>query len=131
MEDSLKDFLSISKTDQNKWENFKEKMIQKANQSLVANKTLMVPELSCIHEPEPLIILPSSHQIDELLNGNSIIGNHNSINGIQVNTNNICHKPSITEVGLPTSLPSDEILYNSINNDQEDCVVKKLHDIQK
>lgn len=132
MEDSLKDILSISKTDQNKWEDFKEKMKQKVNQSLVANKTLMGPELSHVYEPEPLILLPSSHQIDELLNENSIIENHNSINGIEVNTNNVCHIPSlITEVGLPTSLPSEEILCNSINIDQKNCVINQLHNIQK
>lgn len=114
MEDSLKNILSTSKTDQNKWEEFKEKMKYKVNRSLVLNKTLIIPELSHVHEPEPVILLPTSHQINELLNGKSIIENPNLIDVNQIN--NICHIPSsIIEDRLPTILSPNKLLYNGIN----------------
>lgn len=63
MEDSLKDFQN-SITDQNKWDEFKEKMKLRVNHSLVAHKTLIGHELSHIDVPHHLVDFPSPCQID-------------------------------------------------------------------
>lgn len=63
MEDSLKD-IQNSKTDQIKWNEFKEKMKHRASQSLVAHKTLIGHELSHINDQHHLVVFPSPCQID-------------------------------------------------------------------
>lgn len=121
---------------QTKWEEFKEKMKHRVHQSLVAQKTLIDPELSHIDIPQPEIVFPSLHQIDELLNGKTIIEQqHNFTEMPQINTtDNICHISSIPvkEAGLPTLLSPNRVSYNlNQGNDVVGrCEQDKLHSFQ-
>lgn len=68
MEKSLKEMLPTSKTDQDNWEKFKQQMIHKVNQSLVAQKTLISTEQP--HVPDilsPHMIFELPHQVRDLL----------------------------------------------------------------
>jgi hypothetical protein len=62
LEDSLKDFQN-SNTDQTKWDEFKEKMKLRVNQSLVAHKTLIGYEQSHMDVQHPILDFPSLCQI--------------------------------------------------------------------
>lgn len=111
-------------------------MKHRVHQSLVAQKTLIGPELSHIDIPQPNIVFPSLHQIDELLNGKTIIEQqHNFTEMPQINTtDNICHISSIPvkEVRLPTLLSSNKVSYNlnqgnyAMDRSEQD----KLHSFQ-
>lgn len=51
-------------------------------------------EISHLDLSQPRIIFPSSHQIEELLNGKSLIESRHSREGPQVNTNDVNQMPS-------------------------------------
>uniref|UniRef100_A0A2S2PB17 Uncharacterized protein n=1 Tax=Schizaphis graminum TaxID=13262 RepID=A0A2S2PB17_SCHGA len=142
LEDSLREISPISKIDQTKWKKFKDKLNYKVNQSLVAHKTLVGPELSHIDIPQPLMAFPSLSEVDKLLNGKTMIEPHNSTEMPPFNTKNICPMPSlsiITKSGSPQLLPPEKSLINhvelNINIDQENNMMnqfepKKLQNIQ-
>jgi len=125
LSDSLKDISSFSKINQSKWEEFKEKIKHKMNQSLVAHKTLIGSELSCIDIPQPDIIFPSPN---ELLIGNSIIEQCNNPEEPQIITENICQMtsttPITTDVRLPELLPTDKLEKSVIDNDNLESIQK-------
>lgn len=52
-------------------------------------------EISHLDLSQPRITFPSSHQIEELLNGKSLIESRNSREGQQVNTNDVNQMPSL------------------------------------
>lgn len=141
MEDSFREISPISKIDQTKWKKFKDKINYRVNQSLVAHKTLVGPELSHLDVPQPLMAFPSLSEVDKLLNDKTIIEQHNSTKGPAFNTANICPMPSlsiITESGLPKLLPPEKSLIDhvEINIDQENVVLNQIgpnnvQDIQK
>lgn len=141
MEDSLKEISPISKIDQTKWKKFKDKINYRVNQSLVAHKTLIGPELSHIDIPQHIMAFPSLSEVDKLLNGKTIIEQHNSTEGPPYNIANICPMPSlsiITKSGLPQLLPLEKSLNDhvEINIDQDNVVLNQLEpnnlqDIQK
>lgn len=141
MEDSLREISPISKIDQAKWKKFKDKINYRVNQSLVAHKTLVGPEVSHIDIPQPLMAFPSLSEVDKLLNDKTIIEQHNSTKRPPFNTENICPMPSLsitTESGLPQLLPPEKspIHRVEINIDQENVVLNRfgpnnLQDIQK
>lgn len=137
MEDSLREISPISKIDQTKWKIFKDKINYRVNQSLVAHKTLVGPELSHIDVPQPLMAFPSLSEVDKLLNDKTII-EHNSIKRPPFNTANICPISIITDYGLPKLLPPEKSVIDhvEINIDQENIVLNQigpnnLQDIQK
>ncbi|XP_026821278.1 uncharacterized protein LOC113559734 isoform X2 [Rhopalosiphum maidis] len=142
LEDSLREISPISKIDQTKWKKFKDKLNYKVNQSLVAHKTLVGPELSHIDIPQPIMTFPSLSEVDKLLNGKTMIEPHNSTEIPPFNTENICPMPSlslITKSGSPQLLPPEKSLINhvelNINIDQENNAInqfeqKKLQNIQ-
>jgi len=141
LEDSFREISPISKIDQTKWKKFKDKINYRVNQSLVAHKTLVGPELSHLDVPQPLMAFPSLSEVDKLLNDKTIIEQHNSTKGPAFNTANICPMPSlsiITESGLPKLLPPEKSLIDhvEINIDQENVVLNQIgpnnvQDIQK
>ncbi|VVC34425.1 Hypothetical protein CINCED_3A004373 [Cinara cedri] len=99
-EDSLKDISEISKIDEYKFGEFKERIQQRV--SLVAQRTLIGNDLSHINAPEPPLILPLTPQMNEMLN----IKTFTEIS--QVNTENIghmTHAPSIVDYISPNLLP--------------------------
>lgn len=97
------------------------------NHSLVAHKTLIGSELSRIDIPQPDIVFPSPN---ELLSGNSIIEQGNSPEVPQIITENICQMTSTTpitiDVGLPESLPTDELQKSVIDHDNLESVQKYI-----
>ncbi|XP_025196262.1 uncharacterized protein LOC112595324 [Melanaphis sacchari] len=140
LEDSLREISPISKIDQTKWKKFKDKLNYRVNQSLVAHKTLVGPELSRIDIPQPLMAFPSFSEVEKLLNGKTMIEPHNSTEGPPLNTENICPMPSlslITKSGLPQLLPPEKSMIDNIelNINQENDVMnhfgpKNLQNIQ-
>ncbi|CAI6358458.1 unnamed protein product [Macrosiphum euphorbiae] len=131
LEDSFREISPISKIDQTKWKKFKDKINYRVNQSLVAHKTLVGPELSHLDVPQPLMAFPSLSEVDKLLNDKTIIEQHNSTKGPAFNTANICPMPSlsiITESGLPKLLPPEKSLIDhvEINIDQENVVLNQI-----
>ncbi|XP_050061836.1 uncharacterized protein LOC114128957 isoform X3 [Aphis gossypii] len=124
LEDSLREISPISKIDQTKWKNFKDKLNYRVNQSLVTHKTLVGPEISHIDIPQPLMAFPSLSEVDKLLNGKTIIESHNSTEGPPFNAEKNCPMTSfsiITKSGLPQLLPPKESLIDHVelNVDQE------------
>jgi len=110
------------------------------NQSLVAHKTLIGPELSHIDIPQHLMAFPSLSEVDKLLNGKTLVEQHNSTEVPPFNSANICPMPSlsiITESGLPQLLPSAKSVTDhvEININQENMLNQfgpnNLQDIQK
>lgn len=117
MEDSLREISPISKIDQTKWKNFKDKLNYRVNQSLVTHKTLVGPEISHIDIPQPLMAFPSLSEVDKLLNGKTIIESHNSTEGPPFNAEKNCPMTSfsiITKSGLPQLLPPKESLIDHV-----------------
>lgn len=109
-------------------------MKHRVHQSLVAQKTLIGPEISHLDIPQP--VFPSLHQIDELLNGKTIIEQHNITEIPQiVTTDNICHISStpIREAGLPTLISPNQVShnFNQKNYGMNRCEEDKLHNFQK
>lgn len=141
MEDSLREISPITKIDPNKWKKFKDKINYKVNQSLVAHRTLAGPELSHIDFPQLLMEFPFPSEIDKLLNGKTIIEQHNLTEQPPINIENIHTMPSlsiITESGLPQLLPPEKSLNDHIefNIDQENIAMNRfgsnnLQNIQK
>lgn len=123
MESSLKDL--SPKTGKDQWENFKEKMKLRVNQTLVPHKSLGCTEMSDVNMVQHNILLPSPSHIVELLDDKSlIVGDTENVNEMQINT------PIVTEIEIPELTP----VFNSphhqdngeLNYGQED-----IQDFQK
>ncbi|XP_022181551.1 uncharacterized protein LOC111041557 isoform X2 [Myzus persicae] len=129
LEDSLREISPISKIDQTKWKKFKDNINYRGNQSLVAHKTLVGPELSHIDIPPHLVEFPCLSEVDKLLNGKTIIEQHNSTEGPSYNMANICPMPylSIIKESELLQLPKESLNdHVEINIDRENVMLNQL-----
>lgn len=106
MDDSLKSISPLSKVDQIKREEFREKIVQKINKSLIAQKSLIGPEISHTNIPElPIIPLPLPGETNELLNDNLTVEKIKSLQVPQVNIEHISYDP-FPQPCFPTKSPN-------------------------
>lgn len=119
MEDSLKDVSEISKIDEYKFVEFKERI--KHRVSLVAQKTLIGNDISHINASGPPLILPLTPLMDNMLNDKTFSDMP------QVNTENIPNitgLPSIIDDISPNLLPPMP-LYNQMPLDRNQDIFKQ------
>ncbi|XP_050438290.1 uncharacterized protein LOC126844270 isoform X2 [Adelges cooleyi] len=68
LEIGLKDVSAITRISKGDWDEFEARIKRKVNNSLLPNKTLVVPEVSHVELSQPFVAFPLPQDIDELLN---------------------------------------------------------------